>query len=252
MKTMLCCLALAVAATCLAATDDSLWISHYNGVDGWFEFQGPERAMRLDPSEFGLDYPVRIESLKIWFYWGMGSFTDSVFTFKVYGDDGQTLLFESESLTCPRSYWAYYGLTEPVTVDSGCFWIAATARRVDPYAHPYINVDDGTPADCYYGNPGAWNLCTVGNYCFFAFVREIQTGVGDATWAGPRPAGPLPTVCGSVLRLPAGPAACLFDLNGRAVARLLPGTNQLAGVNPGVYLVRFDGCRARSRIIVVP
>ncbi len=243
---VLCGVGLCLLATVASAQPDTTrWISHYNGNDGWFEFQGPQRAMVLNPADFGLASPVQVESLRIWFYGGMGSFTDSVFTFRIYSGDGSTLLWESESLTCPRTYWVYYGLDEPVRIDTGRFYIATTARRVDPYAHPYINCDDATPQWSFYGQPGAWSVCTVGNYCFFAFVREIPTSVEEPRWLGPGIRRPWSAVVANHVMVPAGVNAQLLTTDGRTALRLMPGENDLTGLAPGVYFADLDARRLK-------
>lgn len=241
---------LLVLAASGQARFDSSWISHYNGNEGWFEFQGPERAMRLDPTEFGLTLPVEVESLKIWFYWGMGSLSDSVFTFRIYADDGQSLLFESESLTCQSSYWVNYGLPEPVLIESGTFWIVATARSVNPWAHPYINIDDNeNPIGSFYGRPGAWTQCTSGEYCFFAYVCECAIGVAEGRWSGPA-AAVAPLISHGEFFLPGAEPARLVAADGRRARDLTPGTNDLSGLPPGVYYLCAPGGRARRATLL--
>ena len=61
-STLFVLFAAAMAAT--AAPLDSGWVSYYNGVDGWFAFQGPVRAMKIDLADFGMETPVQVESLK--------------------------------------------------------------------------------------------------------------------------------------------------------------------------------------------
>lgn len=230
-------LAAGLSLSSQALADDAKWISHYNGVDGWFAFRGPQRAMDLNPRDFGLSHPVQVESLKIWWYGGMGSWTDSVYTFRIYGSDGQTLLWESGNLVAPRSYWVYYGLPVPVRIDSGRFWIATTHRSVNPYAHPYTNVDNSSPSHSYYGSPGNWTLDNVGELCFHAYVREVQTGAGEGRWLGPtsRPAGP--TLLPGVVRVSAGEKAVLLDALGRKAKDLESGDNDISQLEPGAYFV---------------
>ena len=194
--------------------------------------------MRIDPTDFGLNPPVQIESLKIWFYWGMGSFEDSVFTFKIYDGDGQTLLFESESIACPRTYWVYYGLDTPVSIDSGDFYICVTARLVNPYAHPYINVDESDPTNSFYGSAGSWTACTFGEYCFFAFVRELPTGTSEGKWTRVESAPRIPGVARHTLKMPDGARGTMFDPTGRPVLRLEPGLTAVRAVPAGVYFVQ--------------
>ncbi|MBM3315459.1 hypothetical protein FJY71_06435 [candidate division WOR-3 bacterium] len=239
---IVCVLLVLTAGAGLAQTDDSTWISYYNGADGWFAFQGPQRAMRLNPADFGLSCPLRVESLKTWWYWGMGSRQDTVFTFRIYGGDGRTLLWESESLVAPVTNWTYYDLSSPVMIDSGSFYIATAHRLVNPWAHPYVNVDTGPTNHSYYGSPGAWQLDNVGEFCYFAFVREVRTGVGDGAWVGADPER-VPLAFGSgFVRVGAGRCVHLLDAAGRTVSRLGPGLHDLSGRGAGVYfVVRPDG-----------
>jgi len=223
----------------LAQPEDSSWVSYYNGEDGWFSFQGPQRAMLIDPADFGLQYPFQVDSLKIWWYWGMGSRTDTAFTFRIYEGDGISLLWESEQLYAPSTNWTYYGLSTPVTVDSGRFWIATTHRRTSPYANPYVNVDTGPTLHSYYGSPGAWTLDNVGEFCFFAWVREVTTGASEGRWAGPGPRASPPTF----VRL-ADSRAELRDATGRLV-------HPRAALQPGVYFERAERAGPARKVLVV-
>lgn len=234
---------------------DSSWISYYNNIDGWFAFLGPQRAMKIHPPDFGLSYPIQVESLKAWFYWGMGSWTDSVITFRIYGNDGSTLIWESESITVPTTYWLYYGLPNPVRIESLDFYIAITHRRVDPYAHPYINEDDGAAVHSLYGSPGNWTVSTGGEYCFFAWVSEVLTGVHQGTWTG-RPARSLPSMARGTLQVPdprpltSALPLRLLDVAGRKVMSLVPGTNDVSRLTPGVYFYR-EGGRSAGRMTIM-
>lgn len=218
---------------------DSAWVSYYNGADGWFAFQGPQRAMRLNPADFGLECPLQVESLKTWWYWGMGSREDTWFTFRIYAGDGSTLLWESESLFAPASNWTYYGLSQAVVIDSGTFYIATTHRLVNPWAHPYVNVDTGPTAHSFYGSPGNWTLDDVGEFCFFAYVREIQTGVDEGRWAGATREKLPQTIVRAGVPVTAGEKTETYDIHGRRVAAAAAGPS-LKGLAPGVY---FNACR---------
>jgi hypothetical protein len=248
---LLCSFLLALsAAGGVAAPLDSGWVSYYNGADGWFAFQGPQRAMKLNPADFGLECPLEVESLKTWWYWGMGSRDDTVYTFRIYGNDGSTVLFQSESLVAPVTNWTYYGLSTPVRIDSGSFYIATTHRLSSPYAHPYVNVDTGPTNHSYYGSPGAWTLDNVGEFCFFAFVRELPTGVGDGRWVGLNPKPAMAILVHGCLRLPGSAGAALLDATGRRVMDLKPGANDVHLLSPGVYLVRPEPGGTATKVVV--
>jgi hypothetical protein len=245
----LLCAAAAVGVV-QAAPLDSTWISYYNGADGWFSFQGPQRAMKLNPADFGVEHPFQVESLKTWWYWGMGSREDTVYTFRIYGGDGATVLWESESMVAPASNWTYYGLSTPVTIDTGSFYIATTHRLANPWAHPYVNVDTGPTNHSYYGTPGGWTLDNVGEFCFFAFVRELQVGVGEGKWVGTSGRFAAPTLVRGTLRLPEGERAMLLNAAGRRLMGLKPGANDVHLLPPGVYLLRPESGRATSKVVV--
>lgn len=259
MKSSVVIILLGVCALTLAQPEDSAWISYYNGADGWFAFQGPQRAMKLNPADFGLRCPLQVESLKVWWYWGMGSRTDTVFTFRIYGGDGSTLLWQSESLAAPVTNWTYYGLN-PVTIDTGSFYIATTHRLVNPYAHPYVNVDTGPTNHSYYGSPGAWTLDNVGEFCFFAFVRELASGTDEGRWTTAPVCPAVPTIARGVLGLrDCHPVSAwetggctqpvLLDASGRKVADLRPGANDVSALAPGVYFARTGTRIARVSLV---
>jgi hypothetical protein len=249
----LCCLLFAVAAAGVvsAAPLDSGWVSYYNGADGWFAFQGPMRAMKISLADFGLQPPVKLESLKTWWYDGMGSFGDSTFMFRIYAGDGSTLLWESETLRAPRgNQWTRYGLPAPATIDSGSFYMATWHREFSPWAHPYTNVDTGPTRCSYYGSPGAWTADNAGELSYFAFVTELPSAVAEGHWLG-RPARPgIPSVACGVLRLPQDVTATLIDICGRRVMDLRPGANAVHFLAPGIYLVRPGSGRTATKVVV--
>ena len=252
MRHTFCLLFAAATAGAVAASPlDSGWVSYYNGADGWFAFQGPQRAMKLDPADFGLQCPLQVESLKTWWYDGMGSFGDSTFMFRIYAGDGNTLLWESETLRAPRgNQWTRYGLSTPATIDTGSFYVATWHREFSPWAHPYTNVDTGPANHSYYGSPGSWTLDNVGEYSFFAFVRELQTSIGDGKWVGISDWAVVPTVVRGSLRLPEGERAVLLDAAGRRLADLNPGANDVQSLPPGVYVVRPESGGAATKVVV--
>lgn len=235
-STLFVLFAAAVAAT--AAPLDSGWVSYYNGVDGWFAFQGPVRAMKMDLADFGMEPPVEVESLRTWWYDGMGSFTDSTFTFRIYAANGSTMLWESETLRAPRgNRWTRYGLSTPFVLDSGMFYIATWLKDHSQWAHPYVNVDTGPTRYSYYGNAGSWTLDNAGEYSHHVFVTEAQSAVNEGHWVS-LPDQIVPTLVNGIIRLPAGTRAELVDASGRRFADLCPGANDVHSLSPGIYFVR--------------
>lgn len=154
------------------------WISYCNEYPGVFATYGPEKAMLLDPRDFGITYPLRIESLRTRFYSSMGGFTDSAFVYKIYAGDGQTLLFASETLIAIRPPTHFrYGLRTPVEVESGSFYISIASRTYNPpFAYPFIATDDNSsPQKSFYGSPGSWTLSAYGEFFTFVFVTWNPT-----------------------------------------------------------------------------
>jgi hypothetical protein len=186
----------------------------------------------------------------------MGSWTDSVITFRIYGNDGSTLIWESDSITVPTTYWLYYGLPNPIKIDSADFYIAITHRRVDPYAHPYINEDNGTAVHSIYGSPGNWTVSAGGEYCFFAWVSEVLTGIHKGTWTARAEPQPLPSFARGILHVPAlqssapNPRPLLLDAQGRRIMTLSPGANDISRLAPGVYFYQ-DADRRAGRVTIL-
>jgi hypothetical protein len=84
------------------------------------------------------------------------------------------------------------------------------------------------------------------------FRTGVVTGVADRP--GAPPAGLLPaTIVRGALRLPGAEPAVMLDATGRKVRELEPGRNDLAGLSPGVYFVRFGEAAGRriARVTVL-
>lgn len=242
MREVFTILALLTLACPFARATDPFWITYSNGTLGFFAIYGPERMMHFHPPDFGLDYPFQIESLATRFYAGMGSWRDSVFLFKIYGDDGTTLLFASETLIAPRSLNARYGLPTPLEIDSGDFYAGLAVRYESlGFAYPFLTTDDNTSAShSLYGEPGNWQAWTTGEYFISALVR--YTGVGTGERPAPIAARPVPgsgIVRSQVILSTSSPAArlSLFDLSGQPVMPLWSGTNDIRRLSAGVYFI---------------
>ncbi len=240
---------LLAAAVALPADLDSSWASYYRGFNYWFAYQGPERAMRLHPADFGLTCPVRVESLKTLFYGSMGSLDDTVFAFKIYSGDGQTLLWQSDSLTLHpgNGLWFTQPVAPPVVVDSGDLYIATSHRLLDPWAHPYVRQDSGVSSHSFFGSPGSWEPWEDGEYAFLAWLCEGRTGVSEGRWTIPAQARPA-SIAG--LMLVSDCAGRLLDQSGRSVRRLSAGNNSLAGIRSGVYFVVTGADRPPRKVLV--
>ncbi len=247
-----CLLLLPLLVFCPAGAEpfDSLWVSYSNNTPGQFASYGPQRVMRINPGDFGLVYPIEIDSLMVEFYDGMGSWTDSVYIWRIYAGDGSTVLYESESLTAPRSLWARYALASTVQIDSGSFYIGMTHRLYQsPFAYPFIMTDNhsGT-THCFYGSPGTWQAWDVGEYFFYVFICPCQVGVEENP-APSVPATAQQSVVGNGFWLSGTTPARLLDASGRNAATLQPGANDLRQLEPGAYFLLRPASGAQKLII---
>lgn len=247
-----CLLLLPLLVFCPAGAEpfDSLWVSYSNNTPGEFAIYGPQRVMRINPADFGLTYPFEIDSLMVEFYAGMGSWTDSVYTWRIYAGDGSTVLYESESLVAPRSLWARHGLTSSVQIDSGSFYIGMTHRLYQsPFAYPFIMTDSysGT-THCFYGSPGAWQTWDVGEYFLYVFICPCQVGV-EETPASSAQTSEGRTVIGNGFWLAGTSPARLLDATGRKAAVLQPGPNDLRQLEPGAYFLLRPASNAQKLVI---
>lgn len=165
---------LAILFLCGSLKASGRWLYYDNGVhNSYFCFYGPQRAVCLNPRDFGVTYPTRIDSLGVMFCTAMNSFTDSVFTFIIYGNDGSSLLYRSESLIGKREpIWTSTSVRSPVRIDSGNFYVTVDSRTISPpYAYPYITADNNnSPVHSFYGQPGNWQGWTYGEIYIRAFV----------------------------------------------------------------------------------
>jgi hypothetical protein len=252
--TLKCAHLVLLVALCLgfagAGSLDSLWVSYSNDTEGLFCPYGPQRVMRIHPPDFAIAYPIEIDSLKAEFYDMMGSWTDSIFTFRIYAGDGQTVLYESESLMAPRTLWYTYGLHASVEIDSGDFYVGMTYRSYQaPHAYPFVMTDTRQDTThCYYGSPGAWTYWDVGEYFFYAWICPCQVGVNalpPVSMSDPRPA----TIARGGFWLGGAKPGILFDATGRKAADLVPGLNNVSGLAPGSYLLAQPGLAVRKLVV---
>jgi hypothetical protein len=151
------------------------WLSYWAGSGSLVWWEGPERAVRFDPNQFGgVNYPLWIKKVRSSF------FEDSVpnpwdacslFTYKIYADDGTTLLHESDTLapssrdgTVPTEW--NLGV-DSVEITSGTFWVSVSPL-CDSY--PSSLADSTFLGRTRYGSPGSWVQFLSGELSTEAFV----------------------------------------------------------------------------------
>jgi len=124
----------------------------------WITWADPERVTYFNPADFGLEYPFHINKLSHWFYENPSYlWDDATFHFKIYGEGGIRLLYESGDIEAEHMVEIVYELS-PVAISSGGFYFG-----VAPVS------SSGFPSSCadncytgnnhsYYGSPGSWTL----------------------------------------------------------------------------------------------
>ena len=178
------------AKATLKAPPESLWATYARSAyiawgASWGVRTGPERVVKFNPNDFGLDYPVRIGRLKASFDLGETyPWPDSSFRFKIYGNDGLTLLYRSPALKAvpgkAKGPGVVLELSTPIVVDSGDFYLAVSpldtsgapssiavsgrnAGESDgPIPYPPANPNGRS----YTGSPGHWSRFYDGEFLF--------------------------------------------------------------------------------------
>jgi len=160
------------------------WIQYHTDTNLYrVTWAGPERAVHFDPAAFSVPYPVGISCVRADFYWHSSyPWPDTSFTFKIYGDDGTTLLWESETLEAiPGQPGAYKAADLPsmLRIQSGTFYVGVAP--VSSTGHPSSCADSSdVGGHSYYGSPGAWAVWSPGSglHGDFFISAAVQGGVG--------------------------------------------------------------------------
>jgi hypothetical protein len=162
----------------------SKWIEYFTEANlHWLAWQSPMRAVQFDPADFSLQYPVGISRVRSDFVWDSRyPWPDSSFQFFVYGDDGQTLLFESDTLEANPGYPGPFNtcdLDPTVVLSSGTFYVAIAPVTG---GHPTSCSDSSAGGHSYYGLPGDWTLYTPpagGGEYFISAAAQGNYGVEE-------------------------------------------------------------------------
>jgi hypothetical protein len=181
-----------IARAMLKSPPESLWITYANSrVFTGGIWTGPERAVKFNAhSEFG--YPLHIAKVSAVFYlWDKWPWPDSSFRFKIYGGDGQNLLYQSPVLEAVPAYLdgpaVVHELSKPILVDSGEFYVSVapidTGGLPASLSVTHTNVQD-TPSAIpwpartdivkrsYTGSPGHWIPYVYGEFDISVLLRR--------------------------------------------------------------------------------
>jgi hypothetical protein len=181
-----------IARAMLKSPPESLWITYANSrVFTGGIWTGPERAVRFSArSEFG--YPLHIAKVSAVFYlWDRWPWPDSSFRFKIYGGNGQTLLYESPVLEAVPGYLdgpaVVHELSKPILVDSGEFYVSVAPIDTGglpaslSVARPSVQdtpsaIPRSARADLvkrsYTGSPGYWTPYVHGEFAISVLLRH--------------------------------------------------------------------------------
>lgn len=157
------------------------WLTYADwNVSYWITWGGPKRGTFFDMVDFGVAYPVTIESLKHEFYhhsaypWG----ADTTFQFRIYGNNFTNLLYASPTLhvSCPtgQQRTVKHRLTTPVTVTSGLF-IVAVCPTNQSSGNPSSLADQTFKNRSIVGDTTQWYWWNLGEFHNAVFV----------TWTAP-------------------------------------------------------------------
>ncbi len=233
------------------------WIEYANyNNPRWLTWAGPERATKFNPAEFGIQYPVGVSRVRTQFYLHpQYPWPDSTFKFKIYADDGSTLLYESGNIEAPAGAPGpviAYDLDSMLVLPSGEFYVAVAP--VHSSGHPSSLADDTSNNRSYYGLPGSWIPWTSGELFISA---SVQGGVGvdegynpnlrNASLRFSNPAHDRLLIHWQVPSVSSVDIA-IFDATGRLVQNLYSGDGVRAGratvdlnlLPAGIYLVRLQ------------
>jgi len=243
------------------------WVEYFYDTPPsyWITWQGPERAVMFDPADFGLSYPVGVSRVRAAFFVHPDHpWTDTSFTFKIYGDDGYELLYESETLEAnPGTPGAYNtcDLDSMVLIPSGTFYVA-----IAPVigSHPSSCADDSSDGHSYVGSVGSWAPWTLGEFWMSA-AAQGSVGIEEGFEPGintpslritnyPNPVADQVTLKWQVpSSMPV--SVNLYDATGRMVRNLLTAndkarvgtlTMDTRSMAAGIYLVRLETAKGSA------
>ncbi len=256
------------------------WIQYHTDANmHWLTWAAPERAVKFNPADFSVAYPVGVSRVRADFYWHTSyPWPDSSFIFRIYGDDGVTQLWESETLEAPPGTPGPYRSTDVspmLVIPSGSFYVAVAP--ISSTGHPSSCADSSlVGGHSFYGDAlQGWTMWSpgAGLHGDFFISAAVKGNVGVEEGFEPELAGPSLKITNSpnpvtdqvTLRwqvpstMPV--SVSLYDATGRLVrtlytandrARVGTLTMDAKSLSAGIYLVRLEtanGSATRKLVI---
>lgn len=235
------------------------WIEYANYANPhWVTWQQTERATKFNPTDFQVAYPVGLSRVRTQFYLHpQAPWPDSSYVIKIYAEDGQTVLYETDTLEAPPGSpgpIAAADLDSMLLFASGEFYVSV--KPIHSSGHPSTLADDTTNQRSFYRAGTSWVNWTLGEFFISA---SVQGGVGVAEGyrpvneptlrvvSYPNPVAEFVTIGWQVPKSQ-GVELSLYDATGRAVRSLYRGQDKLfgslrldaRGLPAGIYLVRLE------------
>jgi hypothetical protein len=249
------------------------WIEYFVEANlNWLTWAGPLRATQFNPADFAIPYPVGLSRVRADFYLhAQYPWPDSSILFDIFGDDGETMLYQSDTIEAkPGTPGAYTScdLDSMIIFPSGTFYVAI--EPVDMSGHPSSCGDDTADGHSFAGMPGSWSPWTMGEFFISASVQG-NVGVEEGFEPGIRTPNlsisnyPNPVVDQVSIKwqVPyAMPVSVnLYDATGRMVRNLFTANDKprvgllkvdTRALSAGIYLVRLEtpkGTATRKLVI---
>ncbi len=224
----------------------SNWITYANWNNPyWVTWAGRERGMIFYPVEFGVSYPIRIDTLKTQFE-SLPSqpWTNNQFQFKVYSGNLQTVLYTSPMLNAVRdgygTFVCKHAIPSGLTISSGGFMVAV--RTADANGLPSTLGDNDFDFRSVYGDTNQWYYWMMGELFIASFVTWTarSTDVGFFNLHRPFmytepgvPINPLGVVKNYGTVNQTSVACSCFVIDTTTDARIYSGTATIASISAG-------------------
>jgi hypothetical protein len=243
------------------------WVEYFTEANlRWLTWGGPLRATQFDPADFSLSYPVGLSRVRAQFSLSTSyPWPDSSFQYFIYGDDGTTLLWESETLEALPYQYKTCDLDSTLIFQSGTFYVAIAP--VSSSGHPSTSGDSSAGGHSFYGTPGGWapwNAPGGGEYFVSAGVRgsvgveeEFEPGLNSPSLRianYPNPVTDQVTLKWQVPNI-MPLSVSLYDATGRMVRNLYTANDRARvgtltvdtrSLAAGIYLVRLETAKGSA------